>query len=229
MKSRKMNRRWIVDAEIVTRDVLAEVAREVAGCSLCDLHHSRKRSVPGEGPPDASILMVGEGPGFYENEQGRPFVGAAGKFLEELLASIGMKRGDVFITNVVKCRPPQNRDPLPPEIEACTRTYLARQILAIDPKVIVTLGRFSMGLFLPDAKISLVHGQSMWVKGRLIVPMYHPAAALHQAALKPILQKDFSRLPDLIAKAQAAGIKKIPETAPVEEPAKPEPKQLSLF
>jgi uracil-DNA glycosylase len=219
----------MVDPEIIKSDVIADVAREVAECTLCDLHYSRKRAVPGEGPNQASILIVGEGPGFYENEQGRPFVGAAGKFLEELLASIGMKRTDVFITNVVKCRPPQNRDPLPVEIETCTKKYLARQILAIDPKVIVTLGRFSMGLFLPDAKISLVHGQSMWVKGRLIVPMYHPAAALHQGALKPVLQKDFARLPELIVKAQEAGIKKAAETAPVEEPPKPEPKQLSLF
>jgi uracil-DNA glycosylase len=221
---------------VYTEPVLEEVAREVAACTLCELHYSRKRAVPGEGPPNASILMVGEGPGFYENEQGRPFVGAAGKFLEELLASIGMKRSEVFITNVVKCRPPQNRDPQPVEIETCTKKYLARQILAIDPKVIVTLGRFSMGLFLPDARISVVHGQSMWVKGRLIVPMYHPAAALHQNALKPILQKDFARLPELIAKAQAAGVKKVAESGPVEDASNPEPeaekpnfKQLSLF
>jgi uracil-DNA glycosylase len=216
--------------------VLEDVAREVASCTLCDLHYSRKRAVPGEGPVDASILMVGEGPGFYENEQGRPFVGAAGKFLEELLASIGMKRSDVFITNVVKCRPPQNRDPLPAEIQTCTKKYLARQIIAINPKVIVTLGRFSMGLFLPDARISVAHGQSMWVKGRLIVPMYHPAAALHQNALKPILQKDFARLPELIAKAQQAVVKKVSEVSPVEESLPDEPeaekpnfKQLSLF
>jgi uracil-DNA glycosylase len=219
----------MVDPENVKSDALIEVAREVANCTLCDLHYSRKRAVPGEGPANASILLVGEGPGFYENEQGRPFVGAAGKFLEELLASIGMKRSEVFITNVVKCRPPQNRDPLPTEIETCTKKYLARQILAIDPKVIVTLGRFSMGLFLPNARISLVHGQSMWVKGRLIVPMYHPAAALHQGALKPILEKDFARLPELIAKAEEAGIKKVSEPPPVEEMPKPEPKQLSLF
>jgi uracil-DNA glycosylase len=219
----------MVEPENIHSGVLAEVAEEVASCKLCDLHFSRKRAVPGEGPANASILMVGEGPGFYENEQGRPFVGAAGKFLEELLASIGMKRTDVFITNVVKCRPPQNRDPLPGEIETCTKKYLARQILAIDPKVIVTLGRFSMGLFLPNARVSLVHGQSMWVKGRLIVPMYHPAAALHQGALKPVLEKDFARLPELIAKAQEAGKKVVLEELPVEEAPKPEPKQLNLF
>jgi uracil-DNA glycosylase len=221
---------------VYTDNVLDEVAREVAACTLCELHYSRKRAVPGEGPQNATIMLVGEGPGFYENEQGRPFVGAAGKFLEELLASIAMKRSDVFITNVVKCRPPQNRDPLPAEIETCTKKYLARQILAIDPKVIVTLGRFSMGLFLPSARISLVHGQSMWVKGRLIVPMYHPAAALHQSALKPVLEKDFAGLPELIAKAQQAGIKKVADSAPVDELQEQEPeaekpnfKQLSLF
>jgi uracil-DNA glycosylase len=147
-----------------------------------------------------------------------------------------MKRSNVFITNVVKCRPPQNRDPLPAEIQTCTKKYLARQIIAINPKVIVTLGRFSMGLFLPDARISVAHGQSMWVKGRLIVPMYHPAAALHQNALKPILQKDFARLPELIAKAQQAVVKKVSEVSPVEESLPDEPeaekpnfKQLSLF
>jgi len=169
-------------------------------------------------------MFIGEGPGFHENEQGRPFVGAAGKFLEELLAKIGMKRSEVFITNVVKCRPPANRDPLPEELEACS-DYLERQILAINPKVIVTLGRYSMARFLPNAKISDVHGQAMRVRGRLIVPMYHPAAALHQGSLKPVVERDFALLPELIARAADA-----PE---VEEPKPPEdktqPKQLSLF
>lgn len=163
-------------------EVLRQVAQEVSICEKCELHHSRKRAVPGEGPPEAEIMFIGEGPGFHENEQGRPFVGAAGKFLEELLATIGLKREQVFITNVVKCRPPGNRDPQPLEVETCTREYLERQIQAINPRVIVTLGRYSMGLFLPNAKISSVHGQAMQSRGRLIVPMYHPAAALHQGS-----------------------------------------------
>jgi DNA polymerase len=169
-------------------------------------------------------MFIGEGPGFHENEQGRPFVGAAGKFLEDLLAIVGMRRNQVFITNVVKCRPPGNRDPRPDEVEICTRVFLERQIQAINPKVIVTLGRYSMGLFMPNAKISSVHGQSMLVKGRLVVPMYHPAAALHQQSLKPVLEADFARLPALISQAIEAPEYKL-EVRENDE----EPKQLSLF
>lgn len=209
--------------------VLKEVAKEVSTCPKCDLQFSRKNAVPGEGPANAKIMLIGEGPGFYENEQGRPFVGAAGKFLEELLGKIGMKREDVFITNVVKCRPPGNRDPLPDEIQICTSNYLNRQIEVINPKVIVTLGRHSMGLFLPDAKISSVHGQSMWVRGRLIVPMYHPAAALHQQSLRPVLEKDFSRLPELISKAMDKPDKNEKDPKDPDDRPKPDPKQLSLF
>jgi uracil-DNA glycosylase family 4 len=180
---------------------LGKVAQEVGVCTKCDLHYSRKRAVPGEGPANADIMFIGEGPGFHENEQGRPFVGAAGRFLDELLESIQMKRSDVFITNIVKCRPPGNRDPQPEEIETCDQ-YLDRQIQAINPKVIVTLGRFSMGRFMPNAKISDVHGQAMKVKGRLVVAMYHPAAALHQRSLKSTVEADFASLPELIARAE---------------------------
>ena len=181
-------------------------------------------AVPGEGPANASIMFIGEGPGFHENEQGRPFVGAAGRFLEELLASIGMERTQVFIANVVKCRPPGNRDPLPEELEACS-DYLERQIQAVNPKVIVTLGRFSMARYFPNAKISDVHGQAMRVRGRLVVPMYHPAAALHQGSLKPVVERDFALLPELIAKSVD-----LPETSVDEPPVdRQEPKQLSLF
>jgi DNA polymerase len=205
-------------------DELKQIAQEVAGCVKCPLHHSRKLAVPGEGPADAEIMFIGEGPGFHENEQGRPFVGAAGKYLDDLLAKINLKRSQVFIANVVKCRPPGNRDPMPEELEAC-RVYLERQIQAINPKVIVTLGRFSMANFLPNAKISSVHGQAMKVKGRLVIAMYHPAAALHQQSLKPVVEQDFSRLPELIAQAEQA-----PEPAPgVTSEIKKEPKQLSLF
>lgn len=207
-----------------SKEILEQVAGEVSVCTKCVLHYSRKIAVPGEGPVNSRIMFIGEGPGFHENEQGRPFVGAAGKFLEELLEKIGMKRTDVFITNVVKCRPPANRDPLPEELESCS-DYLDRQIQAINPKVIVTLGRYSMARYLPNAKISEVHGQAMRVRGRLIVPMYHPAAALHQGSLKPVLERDFSLLPELIARANDAP--EMEEPKPAED--KSQPKQLSLF
>lgn len=205
-------------------DELKQVAEEVARCVKCPLHHSRKLAVPGEGPANAEIMFIGEGPGFHENEQGRPFVGAAGKYLDDLLAKINLKRSQVFIANVVKCRPPGNRDPMPEELEAC-RAYLERQIQAINPKVIVTLGRFSMANFLPNAKISSVHGQAMKVKGRLVIAMYHPAAALHQQSLKPVVEQDFARLPELIAQSE-----QVSEPAPLASAeTKKEPKQLSLF
>jgi uracil-DNA glycosylase family 4 len=215
-------------------EILKNVAQEVSVCMNCDLHYSRKNAVPGEGPVSAEILFIGEGPGFHENEQGRPFVGAAGKYLEELLTNIGMKRSDVFITNVVKCRPPGNRDPLPAELAACS-DYLERQIQAINPKVIVTLGRYSMARFLPNARIGDIHGQAMVIKGRLIVAMYHPAAALHQQSLKATIEYDFAHLPEMIAKARSGSSRnnyteeqpRETEESPAEE--KKEPKQLSLF
>jgi DNA polymerase len=203
---------------------LQQVAEEVAACERCTLHHSRKNAVPGAGPPDAQIMFIGEGPGFHENEKGLPFVGAAGKFLDELLESVGMHRDQVFIGNVVKCRPPGNRDPLADELGACA-TYLERQIHAINPRVIVTLGRFSMHRYLPNAKISQVHGQPVRVKGRLIVPMFHPAAALHQPSLRATVEADFSRLPEWIKKA--AEVPEYIEEEPLIIEQKPE--QLSMF
>jgi DNA polymerase len=181
--------------------ILREVAGEVRQCTKCDLANSRKNAVPGEGPANASLMFIGEGPGFYENEQGRPFVGQAGKFLDELLESAGLKREKVYITNVVKCRPPGNRDPQDTELAACA-TFLERQIQAIDPLVIVTLGRFSMARYFQTAKISVIHGRSTWVDGRMIVPMYHPAAGLHQASLRPVIQRDFAQLPKMIENAR---------------------------
>ncbi len=204
-------------------DVLKQVAAEAAVCTKCELQYSRKLAVPGEGPVNAQIMFIGEGPGFHENEQGRPFVGAAGHFLDELLAGIQMKRKDVFITNVVKCRPPGNRDPKIEEIDVCS-DYLERQMQAINPKVIVTLGRHSMGRFLPNAKISEVHGQAMKVRGRTIVPMYHPAAALHQASLRPVIETDFKKLPDWFAKAED-----IKEVSAEMSPAHEDPEQLTLL
>jgi DNA polymerase len=165
-------------------------------------------------------MFIGEGPGFHENEQGRPFVGAAGRFLEELLAGIGMSREEVFICNVVKCRPPGNRDPEQQEIDACSK-YLERQIEAINPKVIITLGRFSMARYFPDARISRIHGQPAEIDGRLIMPMYHPAAALHQPSLRETVHLDFAKLPGLIE--GKAALQEVDEDAPVD------PEQLSLF
>jgi uracil-DNA glycosylase family 4 len=185
-----------------TNDSLDQIAAEVSACERCPLAATRKKSVPGEGPAGARILFVGEGPGFNENEQGRPFVGAAGQLLNDLLGQAGLKREDVFITNVVKCRPPQNRDPESGELKACA-DYLERQIALINPAVIVTLGRFSMARFFPGAKISEIHGQGRTLGGRLVVAMLHPAAALHQPQNKPLLEQDFRKLPDLLARAAA--------------------------
>ncbi len=206
-------------------ETLKQIASEVAVCQKCTLHHSRKNAVPGEGPANAEIMLIGEGPGFYENEQGRPFVGAAGQFLDELLAQAGLRRSDVWIGNVIKCRPPGNRDPLPEELAACEE-YLERQIAAINPKIIITLGRYSMSKFLPGAKISAVHGQMRRAGERFIIAMFHPAAALHQASLKPTIVQDFARLPQLLEQARAALARSVP-TPRLE--AKEAPKQLSLF
>jgi DNA polymerase len=180
---------------------LSVIAAEVRVCPLCELCRSRTHAVPGEGSPDARVMLVGEGPGWHEDQQGKPFVGASGKFLSELLAKAGLQREDVFITNVVKCRPPSNRDPLPDEIQACS-PYLERQVNAIDPDVIVTLGRFSMAKYFPGERISRIHGQPKRIGGRLVVPMYHPAAALHQSNLRGAIEDDFARLPKLLAEQE---------------------------
>ena len=208
-------------------DTLSQIAKEVSVCTNCALHESRKKAVPGEGLAQAEIMFIGEGPGFHENEQGRPFVGAAGKFLDQLLAQAGVTRAEVWIGNVVKCRPPENRDPLPDELAACDK-YLERQIEAINPSIIVTLGRFSMGKFMPGAKISQVHGQMRKVGERYVIAMFHPAAALHQAALKPAILADFGNLPDLLKEARNALGKSTPAQKAVEK-KEADPKQLSLF
>jgi uracil-DNA glycosylase family 4 len=201
-------------------DSLEQIANEVRVCNACSLHLGRKNAVPGEGPPNADLMFIGEGPGFHENEQGRPFVGAAGRFLEELLASIHLTREQVFIGNVIKCRPPGNRDPQIDEIQACAN-FLDRQIRIINPKVIITLGRFSMARFFPKARISSIHGQAKWVQGRLIVAMYHPAAALHQPSLREVVRKDFSHLPQYIQQAK--------DQSPSQEEPPADPQQLSMF
>src|SRR5512135_2116924 len=213
---------------MTAEQALAEVSKEVAVCQKCALYHSRKKAVPGEGPSKCEIMFIGEGPGFYENEQGRPFVGAAGKFLDELLAQAGLKREDVWITNIVKCRPPGNRDPLPEEVAACNE-YLERQIYAVDPSIIITLGRHSMGKYMPAAKISAVHGQMRRVGDRYVIAMFHPAAALHQASLKPALVADFAKLPQLLEQARKGLGRDKQGAGKPDEPTGGNLKQLDMF
>lgn len=189
--------------DIATQEELEAVAGEARGCTMCELHKSGQNAVPGEGNPDARIMLIGEAPGWHEDRQGKPFVGNSGKFLNELLEKAGVSREEVFITNVVKHRPPGNRDPLPDEILACS-VYLERQIAAIDPDVIVTLGRFSMAKYFPGEKISKIHGEAKEVGGRFVVPMYHPAAALHNGSLRETIEDDFSKLPRLLAERDKA-------------------------
>jgi DNA polymerase len=186
---------------VSSEDALREIASQVTVCERCNLSKTRKNAVPGAGPAHAEILFIGEGPGHHENESGLPFVGAAGKFLSDMLAAAGYDRSMVFITNVVKCRPPANRDPLPEELAACNE-YLDKQIAAINPMIIVTLGRFSMARYFPNVRISEIHGRPKWIEGRLVIPMFHPAAALHQPPLRKTIEQDFSRLPHWISKVK---------------------------
>jgi len=173
---------------------------EIAVCQRCALSSGRRNAVPGEGPENADIMFIGEAPGFHEDRQGRPFVGAAGHFLNELLASIGLGREDVYICNVLKCRPPNNQDPKAEEIEAC-RPFLDRQIELVAPKMIVTLGRFSMARWFPNVRISRIHGQPKKIGGVLYLPMFHPAAALHQPRYRVDIEQDMLKIPQLLAQA----------------------------
>lgn len=198
---------------------LGEVATRVRACMRCELCRTRTTAVPGEGNPNAEIMFIGEAPGWHEDKQGRPFVGAAGQFLNEMLARIGLDRSQVFITNVVKCRPPGNRDPLPDEIAACA-PYLDEQIAAIKPKVIVTLGRFSMARWFPGERISRIHGQPRVFGDLTVVPMFHPAAALHQASLRATVEADMLKLPRIVEEAR--------QRRAQAEPA-PQPEQMRLF
>ncbi len=183
--------------------LLAAIADEVRSCTRCPLAARRTLAVPGEGNPLSDVLLVGEGPGAREDASGRPFVGRAGRLLEELLAGIGWAREDVFIANVVKCRPPGNRDPEPDEIAACA-AYLERQEAALEPLVIVTLGRFSLRRYLPRARIGAVHGQVQRTADRFILPMYHPAAGLRDPSVERILRTDFQKLPQVLLDARRA-------------------------
>ncbi len=205
---------------------LQEIRKEIEVCHACPLAKGREKSVPGEGPARVDILFIGEAPGFHENRQGKPFVGQAGQFLDELLKAAGVDRSQVFITNVVKCRPPNNRDPLPEELQACS-VYLDEQIALLQPKVIVTLGRISMGKFVNAGRISAIHGKTHNVNGQKVVTMYHPAAALHQPALRQTLIEDFARLKKFIsADAQAEKPEPMPKPVSTTDQA-PSPKPIS--
>ena len=203
---------------------LEEIDQLVRRCTDCPLCRGRTNAVPGEGPPNAQLMFIGEGPGYQEDREGRPFVGPAGKFLEELLASIGLRRQEVFIANMIKCRPPQNRDPLPAEIAAC-RKYLDRQIQLVNPKLIVTLGRFSLARFFPGESISRARGRAREKDGRLVYPIMHPAAALHQPGLRDTIVEDFKAIPRIL---QQAGQIVAATTLP-SGPQAAQPQQLTLF
>ncbi len=204
------------------REKLESIAANVRGCTKCPLHSARTQAVPGAGRPDSDIMFIGEAPGYHEDQQGLPFVGASGKYLGELLDLIGLTRNDVFITNVVKCRPPGNRDPLPEEMDACVPGYLDEQIAIIQPKIIATLGRFSMALFFPkNVRISKIHGQPKRADGRIYYPLFHPAAVLRNPNLRPVMEEDFKRMLDLLEEIEKTG------GGTDEEP--PKPTQLSLF
>ena len=195
---------------------LSELYEEIALCQQCEIAKFRTKVVPGEGAEDADILFIGEAPCWHEDQQGRPFVGPAGKYLDELLASINLKREQVYIANVIKCRPTSNRDPLPVEIHNC-RKWLERQIELICPKMITTLGRYSMAMFFPGKSISKIHGTAQKRDNVIYYAMYHPAAALHQQSLRQAIEVDMLKIPALLAEA-----KNIAE-------AEPQPQQLKMF
>lgn len=197
---------------------------EVRSCTLCTLSSKRTNAVPGDGDRKASVMFIGEGPGYYEDQQGIPFVGRAGQLLNEMLESINLQRQDVYITNMLKCRPPNNRDPLPAEITACG-PYLERQISMISPKVIVTLGRYSTANFFPAEPISKLRGNPMPWKGITILPMYHPAAALRNGNLKDALHRDFQQIPELL-KTESANVGDPQLNIP---PTSIEERQLDMF
>jgi len=203
---------------------LAEIAQLVRQCTDCPLYQGATNGVPGEGSAPAELMFIGEAPGYQEDRQARPFVGPAGKFLDQLLASIGLERAQVFIANMVKHRPPNNREPLPSEIAACSK-YLDRQIELVNPKLIVTLGRFSLGKFFPGESITRVRGRVREKDGRLFYPSLHPAAALHRQALRNTIIEDFKAITGLLQQARQAQ----PATAAVTRDETPPPEQLTLF
>ena len=195
---------------------LNELNQQITDCLLCEIAKYRTNTVPGEGPEDAEIMFIGEAPGWHEDQQGRPFVGPAGHYLDQLLASIGLTRRQVFIANVIKCRPTNNRDPLPMEVQNCQK-WLDQQIDIIKPKMIVTLGRYSMARFFPGKSISKIHGTAVSRDNTIYFAMYHPAAALHQQSLRQAIEADMKKIPAVLVEA-----KSVPET-------EPDAQQLSMF
>ncbi|MFN8527905.1 MAG: uracil-DNA glycosylase [Anaerolineae bacterium] len=227
--------------------VMEQIAAQVRACTLCDLYKTRTHAVPGAGDIHAEIMFIGEGPGFYEDQKGLPFVGRSGDYLEKMLAVIGYTRDQVFITNVVKCRPPENRDPLPDEMAAC-RPYLDTQESTLNPLLIATLGRFSMGRYFPGGKITQLHGKPKFENNRAYLPLFHPAAVLRNPGLEPQMEAAFKLIPSILEKVRAmraggtppsgappSGGSKPPtgsggsKSAPQEKPNDDKPTQLSLF
>jgi uracil-DNA glycosylase family 4 len=205
------------------RAALEVIATEVRGCTRCRLSESRTRAVPGEGHPDTEVVFVGEGPGQTEDQQGRPFVGRAGDLLVKLLSTLGWRRQEVFITNIVKCRPPGNRDPEPDEIAACV-PYLTRQLEVLDPAVVVTLGRFSMGHFRPGERITQIHGTQApapphtGARDAVAYALFHPAAALRSAEVERQSYDDVAGLPQVLREARARRAGSAPEAVAAQEP-----------
>jgi uracil-DNA glycosylase len=204
---------------------LADIAEQVRVCQKCVLCQKRTNTVPGNGDPHTEIMFVGEGPGANEDKQGVPFVGAAGKYLDQLLASINLTREQVFVTNIVKCRPPENRDPLPDEIDSCA-PYLWEQIALIQPKLIATLGRHAMNFFLPRLRISIAHGQPKRLKGQVFLPLYHPAAGLYNPGTRTDIDRDFLKIPIILEKIKAAALTTESETKSAAESEKDPAEQL---
>ena len=195
---------------------LNELYGQIALCQKCEIAKFRSRVVPGEGAEDADIMFIGEAPGWHEDQQGRPFVGPAGQFLDTLLATINLNRQQVYIANVIKCRPTNNRDPLPTEMQNC-RPWLDSQIEIIKPRIIVTLGRYSMAMYFPGKSISKIHGTAQKRDDIIYYAMYHPAAALHQQSLRQAIEADMLKIPKILA-----------EATNVRE-AEPQPQQLNMF
>ncbi len=209
--------------------LLAAIAAEVRACKACRLWEGTTNGVPGAGDPNTEIMFIGEGPGFNEDKKGLPFVGRSGDYLEKMLKLINLQRDQVFIANVVKHRPPDNRDPLPDEMAAC-KPYLDRQIAVINPLVIVTLGRFSMARYFPNGKITQIHGNPKYEDGRAYYPLFHPAAVLRNPNLEPQMEADFRRLLEVIAEVKTQRTKSSkPADNKTEPPPSGPPKQLSLF
>jgi uracil-DNA glycosylase len=200
---------------------LTELYEQIKACHKCEISRERTNAVPGEGPENAEIMFIGEAPGWNEDKQGRPFCGQAGQFLDKLLTSINLDRKKVYITNVIKTRPPDNRDPAPMEIQNCA-PWLDKQLEIIKPKMIVTLGRYSMAKFFPGKSISKIHGTAEKKDGIIYFAMYHPAAALHQGNLRQVIEEDIKKIPKILAENNNLQPEK---PKPVEQPVK----QLNMF